>query len=94
MSCFPTSERNAMQDDYMQSPGHLIEFKISELEKATKHFDPSRKIGESDFGGFYKGSIKLCGKKTYVLIQQFQGRILKDKVFNFFIFLHPLLLLL
>ena len=76
-----------------QSPGHLlIQFNVSDLEKATKGFKPSYKIGEGDFGAFYKGIIKLSGKRTHVLIQQIQGHVLKAKVCNYFIFLHHLLL--
>ncbi|XP_030931184.1 serine/threonine-protein kinase PCRK1-like [Quercus lobata] len=63
-----------------QSPGHLlIQFNVSDLEKATKGFKPSYKIGEGDFGAFYKGIIKLSGKRTHVLIQQIQGHVLKAK---------------
>ena len=48
-----------------QSTGHhLIQFNVSDLDKATKGFKPSYKIGEGDFGAFYKGTIKLSGKKN------------------------------
>nr|XP_023921523.1 serine/threonine-protein kinase PCRK1-like [Quercus suber] len=62
------------------SPGHnLIQFNLSDLEKATKGFKSSYKIGEGDFGAFYRGTIKLSGKSTPVLIQQIQGHVLKVK---------------
>ncbi|KAK7848639.1 serine/threonine-protein kinase pcrk1 [Quercus suber] len=63
-----------------QSPSHLlIQFNVSDLEKATKGFKPSYKIGKGDFGAFYKGTIKLSGKRTHILIQQIQGHVLKAK---------------
>ncbi|KAK7848640.1 putative serine/threonine-protein kinase pbl8 [Quercus suber] len=63
-----------------QSPGHiLIQFTLSDLKKATKSFKSSYKIGEGDFGAFYRGTIKLSGKRTPVLIQQIQGHVLKAK---------------
>ncbi|KAK7848641.1 putative serine/threonine-protein kinase pbl8 [Quercus suber] len=63
-----------------QSPGHnLIQFNLSDLEKATKGFKSSYKIGEGDFGAFYRGTIKLSGKSTPVIIQQIQGHVLKAK---------------
>ena len=66
-----------------QSPGHyLIQFSLSDLEKATKCFKSSYKIGEGDFGAFYRGTIKLSGKSTPVIIQQIQGHVLKAKVGN------------
>ncbi|XP_075670359.1 putative serine/threonine-protein kinase PBL8 [Castanea sativa] len=63
-----------------QSPGHnLIQFNLSDLEKATKGFKSSYKIGEGEFGAFYRGTIKISGKSTPVLIQQIQGHVLKAK---------------
>ncbi|XP_050246047.1 serine/threonine-protein kinase PCRK1-like [Quercus robur] len=63
-----------------RSPGHnLIQFNLSDLEKATKGFKSSYKIGEGDFGAYYRGTIKLSGKSTPVLIQQIQGHVLQAK---------------
>jgi len=68
-----------------QSAGdHLIQFNVSDLEKATKGFKPSYKIREGEFGAFYKGTLKQSGKKTYVLFNRFKDMYLKPRFVTFY----------
>ena len=39
-------------------PHFFSEFSFSEIEEATRHFDPSLKIGEGGYGSIYKGLLR------------------------------------
>lgn len=40
------------------APQYLSEISFSEIQEATRNFDPSMKIGEGGFGSMYKGYLR------------------------------------
>ncbi|KAK4849012.1 hypothetical protein QYF36_019742 [Acer negundo] len=48
----------------MQIPQFFSEFSFSEVEEATRNFDPSLKIGEGGYGSIYKGL--LCNTQVAI----------------------------
>ncbi|KAL5569367.1 hypothetical protein UlMin_025942 [Ulmus minor] len=80
MDCFILSKKEQLANDPAASlPPSFRIFEVSELEKATRGYRPSRKIVDGEFGGFYKGIIKKSDAKQRVMVQQIQGTILEAK---------------
>jgi len=50
--------RNQTEASSTHMPRFFSDFSFSEIEEATHHFDPSRKIGEGGFGNIYKGVLR------------------------------------
>eukprot|EP00258_Populus_trichocarpa_P024766 XP_024440785.1 U-box domain-containing protein 33 isoform X4 [Populus trichocarpa] len=50
--------RNQTEASSTHMPRFFSDFSFSEIEEATHHFDPSRKIGEGGYGNIYKGVLR------------------------------------
>lgn len=92
MDCFLSSKRadilykieHDQPTTIPSPPPTLSSFKFTEVKKATRRFKSSRKIGQGEFGGLYKGTIKQDKEKIHVVVQQIRGTILEAKVFKFY----------
>ena len=50
--------RNQTEASSTHMPRFFSDLSFSEIEEATHHFDPSRKIGEGGYGNIYKGVLR------------------------------------